>query len=346
MTDSGREPTRNGHKVVLAAAGFFVLLLAFVLILVFTIGVNNNGVKLPHSVATLSPTASAAPAGPPHGFFAITPPGVLGVPAGGTAYVDAAGTASARPPGLRAVAIGVTADDRRVYAAYPKRHCRSEIELLSYHAHWRHGVGLTRFDDVAVIPRRVAPVAMAISPDGTKLAFVASAGPASAGAVPASACSGARAVFLYDLTSHQTDLVQPVVSGQPVALAWEPDGRAVDVLTGGAVTVDRLRCLGCDRVPLAEVGDAQVLFWWHGHLSTVSGRSIREIGAAGLGATLGGDLPENVSTVSVDSTGTRLLVLADPQSTHYPGGIRSGAVYEWTAGKSIRITGEWVQPAW
>jgi hypothetical protein len=37
----------NGRKVLIGVAAFFLLLLAFVLILVFTIGIHNNGVKPP-----------------------------------------------------------------------------------------------------------------------------------------------------------------------------------------------------------------------------------------------------------------------------------------------------------
>ncbi|HVW81663.1 MAG TPA: hypothetical protein VHB69_12075 [Mycobacteriales bacterium] len=41
--------TASGRKVLIGVAAFFVLLLAFVLTLVFTIGLNNNGVKIPPS---------------------------------------------------------------------------------------------------------------------------------------------------------------------------------------------------------------------------------------------------------------------------------------------------------
>ncbi|MGN6472604.1 MAG: hypothetical protein ACTHK4_03010 [Mycobacteriales bacterium] len=44
----------NGRKVLVGVAVFFALLVAFVLTLVFTIGIHNNGVKLPPS-----PTATA-----------------------------------------------------------------------------------------------------------------------------------------------------------------------------------------------------------------------------------------------------------------------------------------------
>jgi hypothetical protein len=37
----------NGRKVLIGVAVFFLLLVAFVLTLVFTIGIHNNGVKLP-----------------------------------------------------------------------------------------------------------------------------------------------------------------------------------------------------------------------------------------------------------------------------------------------------------
>lgn len=42
----------NGRKVLIAAAIFFALLVGFVLTLVFTIGINNHGVKLPPTPTT------------------------------------------------------------------------------------------------------------------------------------------------------------------------------------------------------------------------------------------------------------------------------------------------------
>lgn len=39
--------TANGRRVLLGVAAFFLVLLAFVLVLVFTIGIHNHGVKPP-----------------------------------------------------------------------------------------------------------------------------------------------------------------------------------------------------------------------------------------------------------------------------------------------------------
>jgi len=39
----------SGRKVLIGAALFFLLLVGFVLALVFTIGIHNNGVKIPPS---------------------------------------------------------------------------------------------------------------------------------------------------------------------------------------------------------------------------------------------------------------------------------------------------------
>jgi hypothetical protein len=41
------EPRTNGRTVVIAAFVFFLLLVTFVVVLVVTIGVHNNGVKIP-----------------------------------------------------------------------------------------------------------------------------------------------------------------------------------------------------------------------------------------------------------------------------------------------------------
>jgi hypothetical protein len=44
--DPAPNPT-NGRWVLLGVAAFFLLLLGFVLVLVFTIGVHNHGIKVP-----------------------------------------------------------------------------------------------------------------------------------------------------------------------------------------------------------------------------------------------------------------------------------------------------------
>jgi hypothetical protein len=45
-----RDPSpsaRNGRWVLLAVLAFFLLLVAFVVVLVVTVGLHNNGVKIP-----------------------------------------------------------------------------------------------------------------------------------------------------------------------------------------------------------------------------------------------------------------------------------------------------------
>lgn len=49
--------TTSGRRALIGVAVFFVLLVAFVLTLVFTIGVHNNGVKLPPG----APSSSTSP---------------------------------------------------------------------------------------------------------------------------------------------------------------------------------------------------------------------------------------------------------------------------------------------
>jgi hypothetical protein len=44
--DPNPTPT-NGRRVLLAVAAFFLVLLGFVLVLVFAIGIHNHGVKIP-----------------------------------------------------------------------------------------------------------------------------------------------------------------------------------------------------------------------------------------------------------------------------------------------------------
>jgi hypothetical protein len=44
----------NGRSVLIGAAVFFVLLVAFVLVLVFTAGIHNQGVRIPPPPTTTS----------------------------------------------------------------------------------------------------------------------------------------------------------------------------------------------------------------------------------------------------------------------------------------------------
>ena len=53
--DPDPQPT-SGRKVLIGAAVFFLLLVGFVLTLVFTVGLSNNGVKRPpESTVTTGP---------------------------------------------------------------------------------------------------------------------------------------------------------------------------------------------------------------------------------------------------------------------------------------------------
>ncbi|HVV75054.1 MAG TPA: hypothetical protein VHC43_03385 [Mycobacteriales bacterium] len=51
------QPT-SGRRVLVGVAVFFVLLVGFVLTLVFTIGINNSGVRLPSSPSPTAPPST------------------------------------------------------------------------------------------------------------------------------------------------------------------------------------------------------------------------------------------------------------------------------------------------
>ena len=57
--------TTSGRRVLIGVAVLFLVLLAFVLVLVFTIGIHNHGVKPPPGPPARS---SSHPIGSRHGF--------------------------------------------------------------------------------------------------------------------------------------------------------------------------------------------------------------------------------------------------------------------------------------
>jgi hypothetical protein len=334
----GPDPTpTSGRKVLVGVFVFFLLLVGFVLTLVFTIGLHNNGVRPPpRDVLPSSSRPIAAAAGISPRFF------VVDADTGANAYVSEHATYRSQRHHQRAVAAGATGNGRKAYFAIPLAGCRTEIESVSYLPHFRH-VGLVRSaDDIAVVNGRVQPVPLQVSPDGTKLALVTAVRSAKS-----SKCTATTTTVVYDLKTHRARLAGAVVAGEPTSLVWEPDSTSFDLLAGGLVTRQVLACHGCVPPLIARLPYTEVLLYWHGQLATVVDGAIRAIDSAGLGATLATGLPHNVRTVSVDPTGTRLLVSADPENVDDPGHITYWTTYEWSAGKSTEVrSGHWVDPSW
>lgn len=322
------KPT-SGRKVLIGVAVFFVLLVGFVLTLVFTVGINNNGVK-----SSSLPAASATPAVP--ATLRMLPFFAIDAKTGAINYVTARTTAVPYRTGgshQRAVTIGVASAGRTAYYAVPKAGCRTTIYAV-------YAGGVIRTAPIGTMSGRALDVPIAVSPDGTKLAVVASE-------AAGSSCGPSAAAFVYDLRTDRARLVRPVKAGAPVSLAWEPGGRSLDVLTGGKVWRQFVACRACVAFLVGPVGDSQALLWWHRRLAAVTTEgTVRTVGSAGLGATLLRGLPTSVASASVDPSGTRLLVWGGLQTVAEPGDIRFRTTYAWSGGRSTNVPGQWIDPAW
>jgi hypothetical protein len=317
--------TASGRKVLIGVAVFFLLLLGFVLTLVFTIGLGNNGVKVPMSV----PSHSPVPVVVSPRYFAID------ASSRAEAYVSDKVIYRMRRHDERALTAGAAADGRTGYFAVARTGCRTGLETV------RAGTAV-HTTPIGTIDGRAVSVPIAISPDGTKLAIVLDPRTKQA------RCTARPELFVYDLRSRVLTPVTGSDNRAPiVSLAWGADDR------GGAVRVVNVGASArglCDRcvAPIgASVGDAQVVLWWHDRFAVIAGGAIRTFSSVGLGATLGSGLPESVTSVSVGPGGTRLLMSAGLQTVAEPGDIRYGTTYIWSDNQATALSGgHWDDPVW
>ncbi|HWA66905.1 MAG TPA: WD40 repeat domain-containing protein [Mycobacteriales bacterium] len=317
----------NGKKVLVGVLALFLVLLGFVLILVFTIGLNNNGVKIPSSQPSSAPTGTQS-AGAPPTFFAI------GADTGAAAFVRRGVVYRSQHGHARAVAAASAVDGRVGYFAVPVGGCRTRLDTLSA----GRSIDLRK---LATIAGRAQPVPMSISPDGRQLALVVQP-----------RCDGRSQLVVYDLQSRSLRPLAGFARSAPVlSLAWASDSRRLAALTsgvrGGGGVVQEFT-VATRSVPRGNpVGDARVVLWWHGRFAVISDGAIRTFSSAGLGATLGTGLPSSVTSVSVDPSGTRLLMSAGLQTVAEPGGISFGTTYVWSAGQArVLSSGHWDDPVW
>lgn len=325
--DPNPTPT-NGRKVLVGVAIFFVLLVGFVLTLVFTIGVHNNGVKLPSSpAASASPTSAAAGRVPP--FFAID------AMTGAAARVSREAVARVQHHHDRAVALGTSPGGNAAYFAVPKPHCQTLIESL------RATSKKVVLSDVTTLSARVLPDPMAVSGDGKLLALVATLRSSDR-----SHCAPTADTYVLDLHSHRLVYFGKAALRLPVSLTWVP-GIGLASLVDGTVVERRLGCPSCGPLFIGDGGGPLgALLMWNGQLAVVTDGTIRQVLGTGPGPVLATGLPQSVVSVSTDPGGTRLLAWGGLQTVKDPGHISFRTTYVWSAGKSTYIPGEWIDPAW
>jgi hypothetical protein len=322
-----RDPSPSsagGRKVLIGVAVFFLLLVGFVLTLVFTIGVHNNGVKFPPS-PNLS-TTPATVAVPP--FFAID------ANTGAAAYVTSGVTYRSKREHQRAVAMGVAPGGKAAYFAAPISGCRTVINVM------RAGRAIT-IKPVAVVDGHVIADPMAVSADGTKLAFAET--PPSRNRAT---CGTTAFTYSFDLIARHLSVIEKVPADLPVSLVWVPKV-GVASLVAGRVTAQRVGCLACSPVYTGVVrSPLGALLMWKGKLAVVSGGVLREVESTTLGPALATGFPDGVVAASIDQTGKKLLLWGGLQTVEDPGHISYRTTYLWSGGHSTYVPGEWIDPAW
>jgi hypothetical protein len=370
VTDSKRSPKIwIGLAAVAATAAAVVVPLAVV---------SNS-----HSTAKPAPAHRPLPLevaeqGAPVAFFALAGPDISGQ-GGATAFVFGPNNYDAtQATGQRAVAMGVAANAKTAYSGYQEKGCKTYLEKNVEHPGRKTGVG-SATDDVAKISGRIQPSAIAVSADGTRLAFVID------GAGPN--CSPVSRLEVYDLTTKTSRSWDISTSRQFQNLAWGPDGTTLDyqldpqclsvtetckyraepltgtysfdpatdkTLASAQRVIGLLTDRGDDQVPAPE-------FYWHGQLVLLYNGAARPVTSkGGLGAALATNFPKETVSVAVDPTGDHLIMAAAPisgygvgaksYSTSSPystdGAIATTRTYRWDRGVVTPVPGNWLLPAW
>jgi hypothetical protein len=367
--DAVTAPRRHGRRTWYAVAGTAVAAAAIIIPLALA-GGSSLGSK------PLSP--AAARKGAPRALVLISQ--------GRVTFQDGPGSIGVWPSRKRPVAaIGVGPSHEITYTASPLSGCRTLLDRAAPHIGVMRGVpsfdvSLKTVQIVAGGPASsttlsLAP-AMAVSPDGTKLAMVmVPPNPAhSTSTVHVSGCNGPEEIVIVNLTTGSVERTHAQGVDERVgSLAWSPDSRQlafeVTPLCGDKVatlsscnglaalgahvmdTSDQLR--GLDQAPevLPYRSDISTdtpydgnVFWWHGQLATIQGGKLRALdGQGGLGRTLAKGFPANVLAVSSDSSGDHLLVQAGSIVVAENGNTgtitATAATYRWDRGVLAPVIG-------
>jgi hypothetical protein len=278
---------------------------------------------------------------PPHVFWALAGKNVTEVYLPPNAQQSSGSTSDTdRTP----IALGVSADAGRAYAGYAQPGCRTTFQVHTINA----------VSGLKSVAGRVASVAMAVSPDGTKLAFVL-------GAVrgPGGTCRQTTRLAVLTLATHDLQEWSVPRFDAVRSLQWSPNSRDLAYLTARACAFLSFAASSCyddatagtrvidtAAVHLSLLSSAPLLpafgseggygpvFWWHDVLATTFNGSLRRLnGHGGLGVALATGFPEVVDAISSDPSGD-LLVSSE------------GKTYRWEAGRLSAVTGAWAQPGW
>jgi hypothetical protein len=286
------------------AAGSVVALAAAIAVVVAIVVPGSNREVIGHR----GTAPAAAMHGAPASFTAILGHRVE--------VAEGSSATGSRPFADKPVSLAVGSDGRSGYFAVPRSGCRTDIHSLKP---TRFG-NILRYHEVYSIPGVVAPTPMALSPDGTELAYALVKRPSSG-----AGCSDANALVVLNLVTHTrqtftgssaavTDLVWAgdsrhlLFSGGPSAIGTgDYSTRELDTQTATRTLV------GDDALPVLDPSDAGsggLVFPWHGQLVTIVGGAMYALdGHGGLGSIVATQFPrERVESVSSDPTGDHLLI--------------------------------------
>lgn len=364
-----RRPRRRGWFIAAAAVAAVAIPL-----LIADLSTSKPG-PIPGSQPL--PPKLVAERGAPPGFFALAQ-SVHGP-------IEAVFRTPASDIGVRRrhyppVAIAAGPLERVGYTANRVSGCRTTIDRLMFLP--SNGVRAARINNVHVwaFGGRVRPVAMAVSPDGSKLAMVLTPGlrplgAGSAGAPPPYTCNtGHEAIAVLDLRTYAVRQWSDDHRTALRSLQWSPDnGHLAFASTPCRSCHGQLREAGSYVLDTSQLGrslasarlalpafpsqialtdgynyPAEPVFWWHGKLVAVVGRTLRQLdGRGGLGALVARNLPLNITSVSSDPTGNHLLLWTHPPaSTGFVPQRPLPTTYRWDNGVLSPVKGNWTQPGW
>jgi hypothetical protein len=344
--------THGSTRGWFAAVGVAVAAAAIVVPIVLSTG--GRTASGPEPVKRPSPASSTRHVRAPVEMFGIVASGVKEV-GGGRVWISG----KTKTP---VIAIGVSRREL-VYSASAASACQLRIQVTGFPPPSTHGNGVRDSgisQTVATVDfgedvQSVNPTPMAVSRDGTRLAFETNR----ARNPKTGKCVLSERLTVLDLRTHQVRTWAAPRAEAVRSPAWSPNGRDLAYLmadscafesfstsicyseTAGTRVLDTSASgstLGVSPLVLPAFGGHGgygPVFWWHGSLATTFNGSLRLLnGHGGLGKVVATGFPQVVDSVSSDPTGDHLLISSE------------GRADRWDNGRLTVVKGTWVQPGW
>jgi hypothetical protein len=347
--------THGSKRGWFAAAGVAVAAAVIIVPIAISAGGRSTSGPPPAKRPSPSPSPSTRPVRAPVEMFGIVASGVKEV-GGGRAWISG----KTKTP---VIAIGASPKDRDVYSASAVSACRITIQDTFFPPPSTHGNGVRDSgisQTVAAVNfgedvQSINPPPMAVSPDGTRLAFETNR----ARDPKTGKCVLSERLTVLDLRTHQVRTWAAPRAEVVRSLAWSPNGRDLAYLTADACAFQPFSASICysasagtrvlDTSALGNTLGASPLllpafgghggygpvFWWRGSLATTFNGSLRQLNGHGaLGKVLATGFPQVVDSVSSDPSGDHLLISSEVKT------------YRWDNGRLAVVKGTWVQPGW